>query len=59
MPLPRSMAVPVSNTHPVLPALQAQDFHRNLGELQDELVLQHAYHMTAEQVGRQPACLPD
>ncbi|EFN51416.1 hypothetical protein CHLNCDRAFT_59245 [Chlorella variabilis] len=28
---------------------QAKDFHRNLGELADALVVQHAYHMSAEE----------
>lgn len=28
---------------------EAKDFHRNLGELADALVVQHAYHMSAEE----------
>ena len=32
--------------------LQAKDFHRNLGELQDQLVAQHSFHMAAEEVSR-------
>ena len=34
----------------VPPVPQAKDFHRNLGELADALVVQHAYHMSAEEV---------
>ena len=47
-------ALPLMNCPPVLPAclycLQAKDFHRNLGELADQLVAQHAFHMAAEEV---------
>lgn len=42
---------------PHLPAMQAKDFHRDLGNLQDQLVEQHAFHMSAEEVStHRPQC---